>query len=31
MNVLPWYRPVGVESTSRETQRREDQAARKGT
>ena len=30
INVLPWYRPVGVVSTSSETHRREDWAARKG-
>ena len=29
LNVLPWYRPVGVEKTSSETQRRKSRAARK--
>ena len=31
INVLPWYRPVGVAKTSSETQRRKNQGARKGT
>ena len=30
MNILPWYRPVGVAKTSSETQRRKSRAARKG-
>ena len=30
INVLPWYRQVGVAKTSRETQRRKSRAARKG-
>ena len=30
MNILPWYRLVGVAKTSSETQRRKSQAARKG-
>ena len=30
MNVLPWYSLVGVVSTSSETQRRKNRAARKG-
>ena len=30
MNILPWYRLVGVAKTSSETQRRESRAARKG-
>ena len=31
MNILPWYRLVGVGKTSSETQRRKSRAARKGT
>ena len=31
INILPWYRPVGVAKTSSETQRRKSRAARKGT
>ena len=30
MNILPWYRLVGVAKTSSETQRRKSRAARKG-
>ena len=30
MNILPWYRLVGVAKTSSETQRRKSQAAQKG-
>ena len=30
MNVVPWYRPLGVAKTSSETQRRKNRAARKG-
>ena len=30
MNILPWYRLVGVAKTSSETQRRNSRAARKG-
>ena len=30
MNILPWYRLVGVANTSSETQRRKSRAARKG-
>ena len=30
IDVLPWYRPVGVAKTSSETQRRKSRAARKG-
>ena len=30
INILPWYRPVGVAETSSETQRRKSRAARKG-
>ena len=30
INILPWYRPVGVAKTSSETQKRKSRAARKG-
>ena len=30
INILPWYRPVGVAKTSSETQRRKSRAAREG-